>query len=190
MNPSRNRGFTIKDARDLGRYYFAGGDDAGRDLESERAAAEREGWVTSGVPASARANVIRIGLEAEVGASGFSLRECLATVKRGRSAKSAREQYDALALGVARLRRWTTRAVIGEAIGRRRQTVANLERRGRVLLEKAEHETAAAAAARRKPCRRHAEFEPDCPACLRNAPEEAIEYSGPDQLRGRLVGGS
>jgi hypothetical protein len=134
-------------------------------------------------PAQRRPETLRAWLEADLALSGYTLEEALATIKRGRLSDADHPRRDALARGVALLRgKGATLEIIGEAIGRGAQTVANLETRGRALLVPPEPEA--------KPCQRHSTFEPDCPACLRNAPDRATEYAGPEHLRGQLVGGN
>jgi hypothetical protein len=132
-------------------------------------------------PARRRPETLRLWLEQDLALSDYKLGDALATIKRGRLAADERPRRDALARGVVTLRdKGATLETIGEAIGRGPQTVANLEARGRDLLVQPKPE----------PCRRHSTFEPDCPACLRNAPGRAPKYSGPEALRGQLVGGS
>jgi hypothetical protein len=132
-------------------------------------------------PAQRRPETLRVWLEADLALSGYTLEETLGTIKRGRVAYKDRPLRDALAYGVVVLRdKGATLEIIGEAIGRGPQTVANLEVRGRELLQPPAEPEA---------CQRHLKFEPDCPACLRSAPGRAPQYSGPEQLRGRLVGG-
>jgi hypothetical protein len=178
------RGWTVKEGRDVARYYHD-------DLENDRVARAREVWRTSGEHVSRRPDALRVWIENEVALAGYTLNAVIATVRRGRLPADDRPRYDALASSVMRLRdKGVTLDVIGEAIGKGRQSVANLEARGREIEETREREASAAREARRRPCGRHSIFEPDCPACLRNAPEEAVEYSGFGQLRGMVVGGS
>jgi hypothetical protein len=134
------------------------------------------------IPARKRSEALRLWLEQDLALSDYTLEDALATIKRGRLATDERPRRDALARGVVVLRdKGATLEIIGEAIGRGPQTVANLEARGRELLVPHEHGS--------EPCHRHSKFEPDCPACLRNAPDRAPQYSGPESLRGKLVGG-
>jgi hypothetical protein len=133
------------------------------------------------IPALKRPEALRLWLEQDLALSDYTLENALATIKRGRPAADERPRRDALARGVVVLRdKGATLEIIGEAIGRGAQTVANLEARGRELLVPPEPES----------CQRHSRFEPACPACLQNAPDRVAEYAGPAYLRGRLVGGS
>jgi hypothetical protein len=135
------------------------------------------------IPLQRRPEALRLWLEADLALSGHTLEGALATIKRGRLLDVGRPRRDALACGIALLRdRGVKLKSIGETIGRGPQTVANLEARGReLLLPPVESEP--------EPCQHHSTFEYDCPTCLRNAPERTPNYSGPEVLRGQLVGG-
>jgi hypothetical protein len=132
-------------------------------------------------------DALRLWLEADLSASGYTFEGTLATVKRGRLSAVERPRYNALALRVAQLRdRGARLEVIGQTIGKGARTVANLEARGRDLM-KAQAESAERAEP--TPCQSHEKFEADCPTCLRNAPERAVPYSGWVDPHGRPVGG-
>jgi hypothetical protein len=132
---------------------------------------------------------LRIWFEAYLASSEYTLDGALATITRGRLSTIDRPRYDALAVGVARLRQGgVTLEAIGRAVAKGARTVANLEARGCELL-KADAEDEAE---RNEPnaCRKHEKFQAECPACLRNAPDRVVRYGGHPDLYGQTVGGS
>jgi hypothetical protein len=109
-------------------------------------------------------------------AEGVTLEAALATMSRGRIPIEERELHDLLVRAVAALHEHGAKLTdIAAAIGRDRKTLEQLVSQG--------HK-------QRDACKRHATFQSDCPACLRHAPDRATPYSGPEDLRGKLVGGS
>jgi hypothetical protein len=153
--------WTIRRGKDLNDYsdrqdFEMVKDDRNRECEKKQLLA-----AFPAIPAERRPETLRVWLGADLVLSGYTLEEALATIKQGRISAVNRPCHDALARSVALLReKGATLEIIGEAIGRGPQTVANLEVRGRELLQPP---------ADPEPCRRHSKFEPDCPACLRNA---------------------
>jgi hypothetical protein len=175
--------WTLRRAKDLN--YYSDRQDFEMVKDDRRREREKKQLLAAfpPIPARRRPETLRVWLEADLALSGYTLEEALATIRRGRLSDADRPRRDALARGIALLREKGAKLeVIGEAIGRGAQTVANLEARGREMLIPPEPET--------KPCQRHSTFESDCPACLRNAPDRAVQYRGPEDLRGQLVGGS
>jgi hypothetical protein len=171
--------FSIKEGRQIDRYPDSGYEGERAAEERRRKASEREFLRVARDGPLRQPEVIRLWLEADVMLAGFSLADVLTIVKRGRMPADARARYDALALGVARLREKGAKlTTIGEAIGKGPQTVSNLEARGLDLLEARERELIAAEGERIKKlhCPRHDEFHADCPACVRLAPDRAVQY--------------
>jgi hypothetical protein len=129
---------------------------------------------------------MRAFLSAVATLEGYALDDLLSAIKPGRQTEEQKHRYDVLARAVADMRRGhrrigrsydgTSRAVtkwngkrpslelIGEALGGKgAQTVANLEARGRELHAE---EVAASAPLPKVPCKKHAEYLEDCPACM------------------------
>jgi hypothetical protein len=183
---------SVREGRDIARYI--GRDEYGRaesldTLGDEPTEAETNAYLRELKARFRRmtnSEALRLWFEAELTPSECTLERALATVKRGRLSATDRPRYDALAVGVARLRRWgITLEAIGEAVGRGARTVANLETRGRQLLKVDETERSES-----NPCGKHEKFQAECPACLRNTPERAAQYGGHPDLCGKPVGGS
>jgi hypothetical protein len=115
-------------------------------------------------------------LEADLEAGGCTLESALATMKRGRIPREEHELHDTLVRAVAALHeRGAELKDIAAAIGKDRKTVEQLVAQGQE---------------QRHACKRHDTFQSDCLACLANAPDRAPSYTGPEGLRGRVVGGS
>jgi hypothetical protein len=120
--------------------------------------------------------LLRALLVFDLEAEGVTLEAALATMKRGRIPSEERELHDKLVRYVAALQEQGAELTdLATAIGKDRKSVEQLVSQG--------HQ-------QRDACKRHATFQSDCPACLRNAPDRAPSYSGPEDLRGKLVGGS
>jgi hypothetical protein len=139
------------------------------------------------VPLQKRPGALLLWVKERVQDDGYELDDLLAVVRRGTPPSHAIPKLDVLARVVADLRRaGVALAVIGEAIGLERRVVARLEKRDAANVARVEHEDRALREERRRPCRRHDVFRSDCPACLRNAPEEGL----PEQPTGRMLGAS
>ena len=97
-------------------------------------------------------------------------------MKRGRIPIEERELHDQLVRCVAALQEQGAELKdIAAAIGKDRKSVEQLVAQGQD---------------QRHACKRHGTFRSDCPACLANAPDRAPSYTGSEDLRGKLVGGS
>jgi hypothetical protein len=120
--------------------------------------------------------LLRAFLVFDLEAEGVTLEAALETMRRGRIPHEERELHDKLVCAVAALQeRGAELTDLANAIGRDRKSVEQLVAQG--------HK-------QRDACNGHATFQSDCPACLRNAPDRAPSYSGPEGLRRKLVGGS
>jgi hypothetical protein len=110
-------------------------------------------------------------------AEGVTLKAALETMRRGRIPHEERELHDLLVRAVAALQgRGAKLTDIAAAIGRDRRAVEHLVSQGQE---------------QRQGCKRHeTTFRQDCPGCLAKAPDRAPAYTGPEDHRGRVVGGS
>lgn len=176
-------GWAVRNGRDLDRYFAR--DD--RDLEADRVTYSKHEapGLRERQPRTPKLGTegVHLWLETELGSVGVFLADALKTIRQGRKSPEVRVVRESLDVAVYKLRRKNvTLAVIGEAIGKNNtSTIENMEKRGRRVVERSSRVELAS-------CSRHATFHADCPSCLRRHPEQAVEYTGPEQLRGRLVG--
>jgi hypothetical protein len=121
--------------------------------------------------------LLRAFLVFDLEAEGVTLEAALETMRRGRIPREERELHDLLVRTVAALHEQGAELKdIAAAIGKDRRAVEHLVSQGQE---------------QRQGCKRHGTtFRRDCPACIANAPDRAPVYTGPENHRGRSVGGS